>query len=601
MEQNKFDVFISYSRKDYLDDKKNAIPGNVVSIVKDALTKAGISYWFDKEGLSYGNDFTDRIVSNIEASYILIYLATVNSNASPWTSREIACADELGKVIIPVRIDHTPYNRKILFRIADRSYIDYYANPEKGLNELVESIKRHLEIIHAEKKRKEEEEAIVRETARKKAEEERKRKEQEERRFAEEQELIVSDIKLACTKLNNEEIKIQLDRKNLILTTEKIADKKRREDMSKFILESSPIRMEMFENVKKCKDKIEELTKELGNATVEITNKENERQTLQNEFDILNNQINKKTHDSINRQNYWLHGIYVCIILVLFILLCTHSCSSNNSPQKLLSHNPQQTYEESKEQATQTTKEDLGINELFEKGKEYYDTYYNTVAGQRDDENLRKAFNLWRQAADKGMSEAQDSVGMCFYKGRGTGIDYGEAVNYFKLAAAQGCVDAQYRLGLCYYNGCISGNAKTLVSISKALEYFESAAAQGNTGALCYAGICYYKYKEEYGKSYDLFENAAKTGSRTALYYLGLHYHTGHFKKQDRVQAFDYFKQAAERGEPDAQYYVGIYYHRGLGNVPKNKDEAIKWFKKAAKGGNNLAKKALQENYNIIV
>ena len=169
------------------------------------------------------------------------------------------------------------------------------------------------------------------------------------------------------------------------------------------------------------------------------------------------------------------------------------------------------------------------------------------------------------------------------------------------MAAAQGCVDAQYRLGLCYYNGCISGNAKTLVSISKALEYFESAAAQGNTGALCYAGICYYKYKEEYGKSYDLFENAAKTGSRTALYYLGLHYHTGHFKKQDRIQAFDYFKQAAERGEPDAQYYVGIYYHRGLGNVPKNKDEAIKWFKKAAKGGNNLAKKALQENYNIIV
>ena len=74
-----------------------------------------------------------------------------------------------------------------------------------------------------------------------------------------------------------------------------------------------------------------------------------------------------------------------------------------------------------------------------------------------------------------------------------------------------------------------------------------------------------------------------------------------HFVKQDRVQAFEYFKQAAERGEPDAQNYVGIYYQRGLGIVPKNIDEAINWFKKAAKGGNNLAKKTLLEDYKITM
>ena len=42
MEQIKYDVFISYSRKDYVDEQNNVIPGNEVSKIKEALTKAGI-------------------------------------------------------------------------------------------------------------------------------------------------------------------------------------------------------------------------------------------------------------------------------------------------------------------------------------------------------------------------------------------------------------------------------------------------------------------------------------------------------------------------------------------------------------------------------
>ena len=108
MEQ-KYDVFISYSRKDYVDENKNVIPGNVVSKIKDALSEAGISYWFDEEGIYSGQNFTEKIVSNIEASKIFLFLSTANSNESKWTSKEIATADEFGKHIIPVRIDKTPY------------------------------------------------------------------------------------------------------------------------------------------------------------------------------------------------------------------------------------------------------------------------------------------------------------------------------------------------------------------------------------------------------------------------------------------------------------------------------------------------------------
>ena len=62
---NQYDVFISYSRKDYVDENQNVIPNNIVSQIKELLSNEGISYWFDEDGVGYGQDFIERIVSNI--------------------------------------------------------------------------------------------------------------------------------------------------------------------------------------------------------------------------------------------------------------------------------------------------------------------------------------------------------------------------------------------------------------------------------------------------------------------------------------------------------------------------------------------------------
>lgn len=150
--QTEYDVFISYSRKDYRDEKGNVILGNEVSKIKDALAKAGITYWFDEEGIFSGEQFTDKILSNIEASRIFLFLSTKNACNSSWTSREIACADELGKIIIPVRIDNTRYDKKVMFRIADLSYVDYGRNPEKGIADMIKAIKNGLDQLDKEAK-----------------------------------------------------------------------------------------------------------------------------------------------------------------------------------------------------------------------------------------------------------------------------------------------------------------------------------------------------------------------------------------------------------------------------------------------------------------
>lgn len=93
----KYDVFISYSRKDYVDEHNNVIPGNEVSKIKEALTEAGITFWFDEKGIFHGDEFAKKIVHSIKASKIFVFLSSFNSNQSIWTANEIATSNMLHK------------------------------------------------------------------------------------------------------------------------------------------------------------------------------------------------------------------------------------------------------------------------------------------------------------------------------------------------------------------------------------------------------------------------------------------------------------------------------------------------------------------------
>ena len=104
MEQTKYDVFISYSRKDYVDEKGNVIQNSEVSKIMDALSKAEITFWFDKEGVIHGEDFGEKILKYIKSSKFFVYLSTSAANESEWTRKEIASAVIHKKKIIPVRL-----------------------------------------------------------------------------------------------------------------------------------------------------------------------------------------------------------------------------------------------------------------------------------------------------------------------------------------------------------------------------------------------------------------------------------------------------------------------------------------------------------------
>lgn len=151
----KYDVFISYSRRDYVDENYNVIPGNAIAEIQNVFDENGITYWFDKDGIYSGQEFIEIITGAIAESKMLIFISSKHSNESIWTAGEIFEALDGEKAIIPVKIDNCQYNKKFKLLIRPLDYMDYQENPQNALKDLLRAINKVKEDI-AQKQREEE-------------------------------------------------------------------------------------------------------------------------------------------------------------------------------------------------------------------------------------------------------------------------------------------------------------------------------------------------------------------------------------------------------------------------------------------------------------
>ena len=76
----KYDVFISYSRRDYVDESYNVIPGNAIAEIQNVFDENGITYWFDKDGIYSGQEFIEIITGAIAESKMLIFISNIRTN-----------------------------------------------------------------------------------------------------------------------------------------------------------------------------------------------------------------------------------------------------------------------------------------------------------------------------------------------------------------------------------------------------------------------------------------------------------------------------------------------------------------------------------------
>lgn len=121
----KYDVFISYSRKDYVDELELVKKDSPVKAILEFLEAHNIIYWFDKNGLYSGSEFLEMIANAIADSKMMLFVSSSHSNESIYTAGEIFEAIENKKLIIPVRIDDSMYNKKYKLLLNPLDYIDF--------------------------------------------------------------------------------------------------------------------------------------------------------------------------------------------------------------------------------------------------------------------------------------------------------------------------------------------------------------------------------------------------------------------------------------------------------------------------------------------
>ena len=119
--QKKYDVFISYSRKD----------STIADEICKAFDRVGITYFIDRKGIGGGNEFPLELATSILNSQIFLLLGSKNSYESKYTNAEIhfAFKKKEQKSILPYILDDTPMPLEIDFILSTINWRKYQEHP----------------------------------------------------------------------------------------------------------------------------------------------------------------------------------------------------------------------------------------------------------------------------------------------------------------------------------------------------------------------------------------------------------------------------------------------------------------------------------------
>ncbi|KAI9487619.1 MAG: hypothetical protein EXX96DRAFT_553985 [Benjaminiella poitrasii] len=245
------------------------------------------------------------------------------------------------------------------------------------------------------------------------------------------------------------------------------------------------------------------------------------------------------------------------------------------------------------------------------------------------------AFPLFTQAAKHQHADAAYRAAKCFEDGLGCLKNKSKAVQYYRLAATLNHPGAMYRLGLADINGDL-GLSHNVRDGNKWLKRSAEAATPEYPHALHELGLLHEKGLDgiifkDVQYSVQLYTRAAELGYVPSAYRLGQCYEYGYLGcEKNASSSIYYYTIAAQQGNPDAcfalsawylsgdppriessgekalywaqlaaqaglpkaEFALGYFAEAGIGRR-KDKDEAVRWYKKAATQGEEQARKRL--------
>ncbi|MFC6582713.1 SEL1-like repeat protein [Sulfitobacter aestuariivivens] len=200
--------------------------------------------------------------------------------------------------------------------------------------------------------------------------------------------------------------------------------------------------------------------------------------------------------------------------------------------------------------------------------------------------DLAIARRLYEPAAEAGHARAQNNLGLLYVRGEGVAQDYERAAALFQAAAEQRLARAMTNLGVLYENGF-----GVPVDEERAAELYrmggnQRAVSEGQNAAgprIAYDARLQPPDLTEEGL--ETLKKAAAAGDPVALFQMGwLQTGANDTISGDMRAAARLFRAAAERGHPTAMRNLAVLYLDGLG-VPQDYVLGHMWLLLAEKGG----------------
>ena len=112
----KYDIFISYSRKDF--EEVNAI----VEMLKSRIPT--LNCWFDITGIESGDEFEEKIIAAIDNSSYVLFALSDNAIESKYAKKEVMYAQAIETKVIPLLLKDSQLKGWFLFNFGRIDCID---------------------------------------------------------------------------------------------------------------------------------------------------------------------------------------------------------------------------------------------------------------------------------------------------------------------------------------------------------------------------------------------------------------------------------------------------------------------------------------------
>jgi uncharacterized protein len=215
-----------------------------------------------------------------------------------------------------------------------------------------------------------------------------------------------------------------------------------------------------------------------------------------------------------------------------------------------------------------------------------------TAMGTGVPKNLEQSTQWYRRAADQGHTEAQAVLGLHYMQGLGVAPNYAEAARWSKLAADKGHGGAAYNLAKMY----VTGGPGLTADRTAAEQWSKTAMAKGFPDPLKVRpdkpkrsdeAVALFKQGQDLFRAGDmagaarLFARCAQMGDAPCQLQIGWHHEEGKGVPRNLQEAMRWYRAAADQHDPRAAENLGLMYERGKG-VAKNCKTAVEWYARGA-------------------